>query len=158
MTFPFLFPPFFGFGFIFYFLPSIIALARSKRSTLSIFFLNLFLGWTLVGWVVALVWAVKADDPHRVDSGAKSAKLVVNDICFFFPHFSLFVCTWATPCSRAADHLMMEEKRRGSLEEMRLLCPRKLNPTSALSFEAVEASGLQRLSRVFPLRALASGR
>ena len=62
MNLPFLFPSFFGFGFIFYFLPSIIALARSKRNTLSIFFLNLFLGWTLVGWVVALVWALKPDD------------------------------------------------------------------------------------------------
>ena len=51
----------------FYFLPSIVALARSKRDTLSIFFLNFFLGWTLVGWVIALIWAVKADDPHRVD-------------------------------------------------------------------------------------------
>ena len=61
MNFAFLFPPFFGFGF-FYFLPSIIALARSKRNTLSIFLLNIFLGWTLVGWVVALVWAVRADD------------------------------------------------------------------------------------------------
>jgi hypothetical protein len=39
----------------FYFLPSIIALARSKRNTLSIFILNFFLGWTLVGWVIALV-------------------------------------------------------------------------------------------------------
>jgi len=62
VNFPFLFPPFFGLGFIFYFLPSIIALARSKRNTLSIFLLNFFLGWTLVGWVVALVWAMKADD------------------------------------------------------------------------------------------------
>jgi T4 superinfection immunity protein len=44
-------------------LPSlIIALARSKRNTLSIFLLNCFLGWTLVGWVIALVWAVKTDD------------------------------------------------------------------------------------------------
>jgi hypothetical protein len=62
MSFPFLFPPVFGVGFLLYFLPSIIALARSKRNTLSIFLLNFFLGWTLVGWVVALVWAVKADD------------------------------------------------------------------------------------------------
>ena len=67
MNLSFLFPPFFGFGFIYYFLPSNVSLARSKRNTLSIFFLNLFLGWTLIGWVVALVWAVKADDPHRVD-------------------------------------------------------------------------------------------
>jgi hypothetical protein len=53
--------PFFGFGFVMYFLPSIIALARSKRDLLSIFLLNLFLGWTMIGWVVALVWAAKAD-------------------------------------------------------------------------------------------------
>lgn len=57
-----IFPPFFGFGFLFYFIPSIVALARSKRNTLSIFLLNLFLGWSLVGWVIALVWAVKVDD------------------------------------------------------------------------------------------------
>jgi Superinfection immunity protein len=57
------FLPFFGFGFVMYFLPSIVALARNKRDTLSIFLLNLFLGWTLIGWVVSLVWAVKTDVP-----------------------------------------------------------------------------------------------
>jgi hypothetical protein len=55
--------PFFGFGFVMYFLPSIIALARSKRDLLSIFLLNLFLGWSVIGWVVALVWSVKGDSP-----------------------------------------------------------------------------------------------
>lgn len=59
----FLFFPFFGFGFFFYFLPSIVALMRSKRDLLSIFLLNLFLGWTLIGWMVALVWAFKIDVP-----------------------------------------------------------------------------------------------
>jgi Superinfection immunity protein len=59
----FFFPGFFGFGFVLYFLPSIIALARSKRNLLAIFLLNLFLGWTAIGWAVALVWAVKADEP-----------------------------------------------------------------------------------------------
>ena len=33
MNFAFIFPPVFGVGFIFYFLPSIIALACSKRNT-----------------------------------------------------------------------------------------------------------------------------
>jgi T4 superinfection immunity protein len=55
--------PFFGFGFglplVLYFLPSIIALARGKRDTLAIFLLNLFLGWSVIGWIVALVWAAK---------------------------------------------------------------------------------------------------
>jgi Superinfection immunity protein len=55
--------PIFGFGFVLYFLPSIIALARSKRDAVSIFVLNLFLGWTAIGWVIALVWALRTDVP-----------------------------------------------------------------------------------------------
>jgi hypothetical protein len=41
-----------------YFLPTIVAAASSKRKTGAILVLNLFLGWTLLGWVLALVWAV----------------------------------------------------------------------------------------------------
>ena len=44
-------------------LPSIIALLRGKRDTLAIFLLNLFLGWSIIGWIVALVWAAKHDAP-----------------------------------------------------------------------------------------------
>jgi hypothetical protein len=55
--------PIFGFGFLFYFLPSIIAAARSKRDLASIFVLNLLLGWTAIGWVIALIWALKVDTP-----------------------------------------------------------------------------------------------
>jgi hypothetical protein len=29
----------------------------------SILLLNFFLGWTMIGWVVALVWSVKNDVP-----------------------------------------------------------------------------------------------
>jgi hypothetical protein len=60
---PAFFLPFFGFGFVMYFLPSVIALVRSKRDISAILLLNLFLGWTFIGWVVALVWAVKTDVP-----------------------------------------------------------------------------------------------
>jgi Superinfection immunity protein len=44
-----------------YFIPSIIA--RNKRNYNSITALNFFLGWTLVGWVVALCWALMDDAP-----------------------------------------------------------------------------------------------
>jgi len=63
---PAFFLPFFGFGFVMYFLPSIIAFARSKRDTSAIVLLNFFLGWTLIGWVIALVWAAKNDVPMVV--------------------------------------------------------------------------------------------
>jgi hypothetical protein len=61
-----LFFPFVGLPFLMYFLPSLIALARSKRDMLSIFLLNLFLGWSVIGWIVALVWAAKNDVPAMV--------------------------------------------------------------------------------------------
>jgi hypothetical protein len=60
------FLPFFGLGFVIYFLPTILAFARNKRDTAAILLLNLFLGWTMIGWVVALVWAVKTDIPVAV--------------------------------------------------------------------------------------------
>src|SRR5215472_16652098 len=41
-----------------YFLPTIIARKRHHRNIQGIFVLNLLLGWTLIGWVGALVWAV----------------------------------------------------------------------------------------------------
>jgi hypothetical protein len=40
----------------FYFLPTIAG--RNKKNIKAIFVLNLLLGWTLIGWVVALVWAL----------------------------------------------------------------------------------------------------
>ena len=58
--------PFFGLPFVMYFLPSIIALARSKRDLLAIFLLNFFLGWSVIGWIVALIWAAKNDVPALV--------------------------------------------------------------------------------------------
>lgn len=53
-----------------YFLPSIVAGLRQKSNFLAIFLLNFFLGWTLIGWVISLVWAVKndfVDIPERSD-------------------------------------------------------------------------------------------
>jgi Superinfection immunity protein len=63
---PALFFPIFGLGFFLYFLPSIIAFARNKRDTTSILVLNFLLGWTALGWVIALVWALKVDLPMAV--------------------------------------------------------------------------------------------
>jgi len=42
-----------------YFLPTIIA--RHKANALAIFVFNLFLGWSGIGWVAAMVWACSKD-------------------------------------------------------------------------------------------------
>ena len=45
-----------------YFLPTIIGFLRNKRNKMAILALNLFLGWTLVGWVLSMVWALTVEE------------------------------------------------------------------------------------------------
>jgi hypothetical protein len=51
-----------------YFLPTIIAAERRIPNALSVFVVNLFLGWTLLGWVVALAMAVSGIRSNRAAS------------------------------------------------------------------------------------------
>jgi Superinfection immunity protein len=40
-----------------YFIPAMVAAKRGHKQAAPILVLNLFLGWTLIGWVISLVWA-----------------------------------------------------------------------------------------------------
>ena len=42
-----------------YFIPSIVAAVRNHRELGAIFRLNISLGWTIVGWISALIWAME---------------------------------------------------------------------------------------------------
>ena len=44
-------------GLALYFAPLLVAMRNERENTTAIGLLNLFLGWTLIGWVGALVWA-----------------------------------------------------------------------------------------------------
>ncbi|WP_114638576.1 superinfection immunity protein [Polynucleobacter necessarius] len=46
---------------LFYFLPFAIAFNKKRANSGAIFALNLFLGRSLIGWVLALVWALKEE-------------------------------------------------------------------------------------------------
>lgn len=59
-------------GLALYFLPSIIGSGKANAG--AIIALNLFLGWTFVGWVVALVWALTNDAPRHVITNYNSPK------------------------------------------------------------------------------------
>ena len=56
-----------GIGFLFYFIPTIVAYAVQSEHDGIVTAVNLFLGWTGVGWVVALCWALAS--PRRVEVG-----------------------------------------------------------------------------------------
>ena len=52
--------------FVLYWLPTIIAIARHTHSALGVAALNFFLGWTGVGWFLALMWALAANPAQQV--------------------------------------------------------------------------------------------
>ena len=41
-----------------YFMPAYIACTRRHRNAAGVVILNLAFGWTLIGWIAALIWAV----------------------------------------------------------------------------------------------------
>lgn len=53
----------------FYLLPAIICEIRGTRHGWSILAINLFLGWTVLGWIAALIWAIteapQSPDPQE---------------------------------------------------------------------------------------------
>jgi hypothetical protein len=44
---------------VLYFLPSVVAIVRKVTHQGSVVVINLFLGWTFVGWVIALAMACR---------------------------------------------------------------------------------------------------
>ncbi|MGH8605775.1 MAG: superinfection immunity protein [Gammaproteobacteria bacterium] len=43
-----------------YFIPTVIAVFRGHHNAIAIFGLNLFLGWSFIGWVASLIWSLTA--------------------------------------------------------------------------------------------------
>ena len=58
-----------------YFLPATIGLIRDHDQKWAILTLNLLLGWTGIGWIVALIWAVTKG---RTDVGSQSQNVTVT--------------------------------------------------------------------------------
>ncbi|HEY4429053.1 MAG TPA: superinfection immunity protein [Solirubrobacteraceae bacterium] len=44
-----------------YFMPTVVAVSRKVRHQGSVAVLNIFLGWTFIGWVVALAMACRTN-------------------------------------------------------------------------------------------------
>lgn len=44
--------------FALYLLPTLVAFLRKHHNKAQILLLNLFLGWTFLGWIGALIWSV----------------------------------------------------------------------------------------------------
>lgn len=42
-----------------YFIPSIIAFTKNKDNKTTVLILNIFIGWSIIGWIVVLILALK---------------------------------------------------------------------------------------------------
>ena len=62
-----------------YFTPYFVAKARDCKALNGIIVINLFLGWTFVGWVVALAWAASGEKSEKTVSSAQPAKSMGPD-------------------------------------------------------------------------------
>lgn len=57
-----------------YFIPAVVAYNRKHHNRAAIFLANLFLGWTFIGWVGALVCAVTDPRPRPIFNGASAGE------------------------------------------------------------------------------------
>ena len=66
-----------------YFLPNIIAYFRNHRNFNPIFIINLFFGWTVIGWIVCLAWSLSSNveptTPKTVMRCTRCAEIVNKD-------------------------------------------------------------------------------
>lgn len=100
-------------GTCFYFLPAIEANLRKQPNMVSIALVNVFLGWTLVGWVVAMAWGCAAREEKQTFVPPKQAALPKVDL----PPSNPAQTSMAT--GSVADELrkLAELKQQGILSE-----------------------------------------
>ena len=68
---------------IIYFIPSIISFKVKHLEKYSIFFLNLFLGFTFIGWIIALLWSLSNSQKHYVRKLEESHRMgLISDYDF----------------------------------------------------------------------------
>jgi hypothetical protein len=49
-----------------YFLPALIAMSRNTGNAIAVFLVCLFFGWSLIGWLIALIMAFGRQSPTTV--------------------------------------------------------------------------------------------
>jgi hypothetical protein len=60
-----------------YFIPSIIAFVRDAKNKAAIIVLNILTGWTLLGWLIALIWSLAAEKRNAM----RQLRSVPNHSC-----------------------------------------------------------------------------
>lgn len=94
-----------------YFIPAFIA--RKKVNFTLILLLNIFLGWTLLGWIIVLIWAIADKTPEELAS-AKNYNLNVTNSekkykCAYCGFESYEKTTFCSVCSKDEKGMTLED-------------------------------------------------
>jgi hypothetical protein len=65
-----------------YFAPTIVAYNRRHMSSGAIFLLNVFLGWTVIGWILSLIWSFTGNTRANAErySRMQTPQIVINNV------------------------------------------------------------------------------
>ncbi|HOW87751.1 MAG TPA: superinfection immunity protein [Candidatus Omnitrophota bacterium] len=112
-------------GLFVYFIPT--SVASGKKQSTQVFVVNFFFGWSLIGWVIALVWALQPDEklgatPAELDVEVvqtTSGSVIVCPQCKVKNHPQLRVCwkcktpfvTERRKCPSCAELIKKEAKK-----------------------------------------------
>ena len=55
-----------------HFLPTFVAFVREHRHAVLILVLNVFFGWTIIGWLVLLIWAAVGEERGTIYARRRS--------------------------------------------------------------------------------------
>jgi hypothetical protein len=61
-----------------YFLPAIVADRRKRHDLLTLALFNACVGWTVVGWLLALYWALQPNPPKNLGGEVVESRKIVR--------------------------------------------------------------------------------
>lgn len=95
--------------FVPYFIPSIIAYRKVNFS--GILILNIFLGWTILGWIGALIWAVVDKTPAQLKhiNNLRKTTSVTKNKCGWCGFESYEKTTFCPVCAKDEKGLTIED-------------------------------------------------
>jgi Superinfection immunity protein len=67
-------------GLFLYLLPTVIGVSRKVVNIGSVFAINLLLGWSLIGWVVALSLALRTNPPYAYPGHRQAQTYLIADV------------------------------------------------------------------------------
>jgi hypothetical protein len=67
---------------VIYFLPAMIADRRARHDLLTIALFNAVIGWTVLGWLLALYWALQPNPPKDLGGNVKARSRRVGMLLF----------------------------------------------------------------------------